>query len=77
MPTAAKIFLIMDSGARSLMLPTKTVITGPAVSALLFAPAACFVALAGCAVPDNVNGCCAFVVDSNGVGRAYSCGPDR
>lgn len=34
-PTADNIFLIMDSGARSLMLPTKTVITGPAVSVLV------------------------------------------
>lgn len=39
-PTAAKIFLIIGSGARSLILPTNTVITGPTGSGAAVAAAA-------------------------------------
>lgn len=55
-PTAAKIFLIIGSGARSLMLPTKTVITGPTGS--------------GAAGDDlaTVGGCVAVFGNGNGGG---------
>lgn len=37
-PTVDKIFFIIASGARSLIFPTKTVITGPAVPVTGWAP---------------------------------------
>lgn len=84
-PTAAKIFLIIGSGARSLMLPTKTVITGPTGSG---AAGDDLAAAGGCVdVFGNENGGGVFVAvpdaapvggpPSMGVARAYSCGPDR
>lgn len=76
-PTVAKIFLIIDSGARSLIFPTKTVITGPFGDNSVVAGG--FVAFAGCAAAfGNGYGCCvAGGALSIGDGRAYSCGPDR
>lgn len=74
-PTEANIFLIIGSGARSLIFPTNTVITGPTVSGVV--DAVLGAAVGGCVVFGNGNGCCVFVGPSCiGAGRAYSCGPD-
>lgn len=77
-PTVAKIFLIIASGARSLIFPTKTVITGPADDTDS-ADAGGFIAFGVCAVEFGFEyGCCAeFGADSIDVPRAYNCGPDR